>query len=61
MALTIYEIIRRPIITEKGLGVRETQHTAVFEVAKAATKADRPDRDHLARPFVGGDRDDRLY
>jgi large subunit ribosomal protein L23 len=38
MALTIYQIIRRPIITEKGLGVRETQHTAVFEVAKDATK-----------------------
>jgi hypothetical protein len=33
----------------------------VHQVAKAATKADRPDRDHLARPFVGGDRDDRLY
>lgn len=33
-----YEIIRRPIITEKGLGVKETQLTAVFEVARDATK-----------------------
>src|SRR5712692_3253264 len=38
MAATVYQIIRRPIITEKGLGVKETQHTAVFEVAVAATK-----------------------
>ena len=38
MALTNYQIIRRPIITEKGLGVKETQHTVVFEVAAAATK-----------------------
>ena len=33
-----YTIIRRPIITEKGLGVKETQHTVVFEVAPRATK-----------------------
>jgi large subunit ribosomal protein L23 len=38
MAITTYQIIRRPIITEKGLGVKETQHTVVFEVAAAATK-----------------------
>ena len=38
MATTAYQIIRRPIITEKGLGVKETQHTVVFEVAAAATK-----------------------
>lgn len=38
MALTSYQIIRRPIITEKGLGVKETQHTVVFEVAPAASK-----------------------
>ena len=29
----VYQIIKRPIITEKGLGVKETQHTVVFEVA----------------------------
>jgi len=38
MATTGYQIIRRPIITEKGLGMKETQHTVVFEVAAAATK-----------------------
>jgi large subunit ribosomal protein L23 len=36
----VYQIIRRPIITEKGLGVKETQHTVVFEVAKNATKTE---------------------
>ena len=38
MALSNFQIIRRPIITEKGLGVKETQQTVVFEVAAAATK-----------------------
>jgi large subunit ribosomal protein L23 len=36
----VYQIIRRPIITEKGLGVKETQHTVVFEVAPNATKTE---------------------
>ena len=36
----VYQIIRRPIITDKGLGVKETQHTVVFEVAKDATKTE---------------------
>jgi large subunit ribosomal protein L23 len=35
-----YQVIRRPIITEKGLGVKETQRTVVFEVAKGATKTE---------------------
>lgn len=38
MSTTLYQIIRRPLITEKGLGVKETQHTVVFEVAPEATK-----------------------
>jgi large subunit ribosomal protein L23 len=38
MVTSQYQIIRRPIITEKGLGVKETQHTVVFEVAAGATK-----------------------
>ncbi len=38
-----------------------TGRDRVHQVAKAAAKAHRPDRDHLVRPFVGGDRDDRLY
>ena len=33
-----YQILRRPVITEKGLGVKETEATLVFEVAKEATK-----------------------
>jgi len=40
MANEPYEIIRRPIITEKGMGVKETQLTAVFEVARDATKTE---------------------
>jgi large subunit ribosomal protein L23 len=38
MAKSAYEIIRRPVITEKGLGVKETEQTLVFEVADSATK-----------------------
>ena len=33
-----YSVIRRPIVTEKGLGVKELQQTVVFEVAPSATK-----------------------
>jgi large subunit ribosomal protein L23 len=35
-----YQVIRRPIITEKGLGMKEAQHTVVFEVAVKATKTE---------------------
>jgi large subunit ribosomal protein L23 len=35
---TTYTTIRRPLITEKGLGVKETEGTLVFEVAAEATK-----------------------
>lgn len=35
-----YQIIRRPVITEKGLGVKETEQTLVFEVASEATKTE---------------------
>ncbi len=30
---TLYTVIRRPLITEKGMTVKETQNTLVFEVA----------------------------
>lgn len=40
MATRVYQVIRRPIITEKGLGVKETQRTVVFEVAADATKTE---------------------
>ena len=36
--MTIYEVIKRPIVTEKGMAVRETQHTVVFEVDASANK-----------------------
>jgi len=35
-----YQIIRKPIITEKGLGVKETEATLVFRVAAKATKTE---------------------
>jgi large subunit ribosomal protein L23 len=38
MSESTYQIIRRPIITEKGLAVKEMLQTVVFEVARAATK-----------------------
>src|SRR4030081_2026431 len=28
-----YQIIQKPVITEKGLGIKETQNTLVFQVA----------------------------
>lgn len=40
MSRTAYQIIRRPIITEKGLGAKETQRTVVFEVASGANKTE---------------------
>ena len=35
---TVYEIIRRPIITEKGMQIKELQRTLVFEVDCGASK-----------------------
>jgi large subunit ribosomal protein L23 len=37
---TLYTVIRRPLITEKGMGVKEAQNTLVFEVAEKATKTE---------------------
>ena len=37
---TLYTVIRRPLITEKGMGVKETQNTLVFDVAPEATKTE---------------------
>ncbi len=37
---TLYNVIRRPLITEKGIGVKETEGTLVFEVACDATKTE---------------------
>jgi large subunit ribosomal protein L23 len=38
MDTALYKVIRRPMITEKGLGAKETNRTLVFEVASGATK-----------------------
>jgi len=37
---TSYSVIRRPLITEKGLTVKETEGTLVFEVSAEATKTE---------------------
>ncbi len=37
---TLYTTIRRPVITEKGLQVKEAESTLVFEVAHEATKTE---------------------
>jgi ribosomal protein L23 len=40
MSKSPYEIVRKPVITEKGLGVKETESTLVFQVAADATKTE---------------------
>ncbi len=35
-----YQIIRKPVITEKGLAVKENEGTLVFQVAPTATKTE---------------------
>jgi large subunit ribosomal protein L23 len=37
---TLYTVIRRPLITEKGMNIKETENTLVFEVALKATKTE---------------------
>jgi large subunit ribosomal protein L23 len=37
---TTYNVIRRPLITEKGLTVKETEGTLVFEVDPKASKTE---------------------
>jgi large subunit ribosomal protein L23 len=36
--MTIYEVIKRPIVTEKGVGKKDNERTLCFEVAPAANK-----------------------
>lgn len=36
----LYQVVRRPLITEKALGAKETEATLVFEVAAKATKTE---------------------
>ncbi len=35
-----YQIIRRPVITENGLAIKENQNTLVFQVAPKAPKTE---------------------
>src|ERR1700753_3548997 len=37
---TLFNVIRRPLITEKGLGAKETEGTLVFEVSPEASKTE---------------------
>ena len=36
--MTIYEVIKRPIVTEKGVTKKDSERTLCFEVAAAANK-----------------------
>ncbi len=38
--MKLHDVIRRPLITEKTAGLRETSQTIVFEVAPRATKVE---------------------
>jgi large subunit ribosomal protein L23 len=37
---TLHTVVRRPVITEKGLTAKEVESTLVFEVAPKATKTE---------------------
>ncbi|HYK19019.1 MAG TPA: 50S ribosomal protein L23 [Bryobacteraceae bacterium] len=36
--MTVYEVIKRPIVTEKGVSKKEAERTLCFEVASEANK-----------------------
>ena len=36
--MTVYQVIRRPLVTEKGVDKKENERTLVFEVAADANK-----------------------
>ena len=36
--MTIYEVIKRPIVTEKGVAKKDAEETLCFEVASGANK-----------------------
>ena len=37
---TLFEVIRRPLITEKGLQLKETEGSLVFDVSPSASKTE---------------------
>jgi large subunit ribosomal protein L23 len=52
---TLYNIIRRPLITEKALTNRETEGSLVFEVAATASKTEvKQAVEHLFNVKVAG-------
>ena len=36
--MTVYEVIRRPVVTEKGVEKKDSERTVCFEVARDANK-----------------------
>ena len=36
--MNVYDVIRRPLVTEKGVDKKDNERTLVFEVAQAANK-----------------------
>ncbi len=38
--MTLYEVIRRPLVTEKGVDKKDNERTLCFEVALDATKTE---------------------
>ena len=38
--MNVHEVIRRPIVTEKGVGKKEAENTLCFEVAPDANKTE---------------------
>ena len=38
--MNVYDVIRRPVITEKATLLKDSEHTLCFEVAKRATSVD---------------------
>jgi large subunit ribosomal protein L23 len=38
--MNIYEVIRRPVVTEKGVTAKDEHRTLCFEVAQAANKTE---------------------
>jgi len=38
MSLSVYDVVKRPVVTEKSAGLDEAMNQVVFEVDKKATK-----------------------
>lgn len=36
--MTLHDVIKRPLVTEKGVGMKESERTLTFEVAPTANK-----------------------